>query len=996
MAGVSQHTWDLETEVPTVLTRATVADGKYIQKDTIDPLINRDEALKSWLEDTGNELVRVSGEMLDTISSVSSTLDTKIDTTSASLHEELTAASASLDTKIDTTSANLHNELTAASADLYNQTTAVSSSLYTSLTSTSSTLNTKIDTASGNIMSAMKTSADNLILYTNSASAYVQGNLQTSADALVSALNDLDTEFNEYLSALSANVSSNYVQKGGSQSVGQIAVWESTANGLKVSGRNIETQATNITVDGGSSTSIPTVGAVAGAIDNKVAGLFKFKGSETVAKINGLSTPSEGDVYNVSDNGTITYGEKSNMPVSAGDNIVWVKPTGSNGYWDKMAAAFDDSNCMKKVSPVTANDIATFGSDGQVNDSGKSVITTAPVNTSTDNTLPTSFAVYKAISGFASKVAAGDAGEILVASTTGDLSGSNVTITTTKPETGSTNATVPTSLAVSGAIYDATTGKLDKFNNAAAGNVVVVNPDGTNLSASNYTLGASIPTPVAANKVLKTNDSNVPTWVDETTFTPVLNSKTASGYVAAGDTYNNLGGAWVVDDGFYHEDSQWYTDGPDIGKPKWGRIGKIKKITIRGGTALDPTDITDICHGRSFIYCLGPNSNVNDKSYVKIVLSPELDDDEIQLHFPNKDGGTLTIENKYGEDGYIKARGASIPIADNGTYTIDFTANALVTVGRFGSAIMICEGGAGSTNKTKIKTINFTVPVNVGPGDDTFDTELTNALSNDSTIINDLSSDDCEVILCERRQVTSNPVRIAITRFVQTNNTGTYEQGTEQQYTFVEANSASGTEAKITVTVTMPPRGSATITATSVKNNTGGHLPSKPSDMSSTSKYTIVNNGWVKIGKGLVFEVNSGNLCAENRVPSSGAVTIQGSGYQYDICQLPGPFYYLGYNYGNYNELRLTLRYTASGSSDARFVGKMFVGTTVKDVSFNKTISSARDCITISEADLQTKSNILIEGLLNGTCHLTITVFYENDTYKLQAAAWTTQTVPVS
>lgn len=323
MAGVSHHSWNLETEVPTVLTRATVADGKYIQKDTIDPLINRDEALKSWLEDTGDELIRVSGELMDTISSVSSTLDTKIDTTSAALHNEITAASASL-----------HEELTAASASL----------------------DAKIDTASGNIMSAMKTSADNLIQYTNTASAYVQGNLQTSADTLVSALNDLDNEFTTYLKTLCS-----------AGEVGQVAVWENVSEGTyALSARPIVASPDNTN---GFVESSGIKSYVDTQINEHVAGLFSFKGSKSVDEINALNNMSAGDVYNLNTNGIISAGEFGNMSAQSGDNIVYVTNDGTP-HWDKMAAAFNDENCMKLVSSATSGNIATFNSKGQVEDLG--------------------------------------------------------------------------------------------------------------------------------------------------------------------------------------------------------------------------------------------------------------------------------------------------------------------------------------------------------------------------------------------------------------------------------------------------------------------------------------------------------------------------------------------------------------------------------------------------------------------------------------------------
>lgn len=69
------------------------------------------------------------------------------------------------------------------------------------------------------------------------------------------------------------------------------------------------------------------------AISNAISNVYKIKGSKTVAEINALTGMVAGDVYNVTDSGTITLG---NLQVFTGDNIVW---TGS--AWDKLGAEID-------------------------------------------------------------------------------------------------------------------------------------------------------------------------------------------------------------------------------------------------------------------------------------------------------------------------------------------------------------------------------------------------------------------------------------------------------------------------------------------------------------------------------------------------------------------------------------------------------------------------------------------------------------------------------
>ena len=81
-------------------------------------------------------------------------------------------------------------------------------------------------------------------------------------------------------------------------------------------------------------------------VDSKVSSVYKYKGSKTVAQINALnSTSTVGDVYNVSDSGTLTQGS---VHVVAGDNVAW---TGS--VWDKLASDIDLSNYYTKSETNT-------------------------------------------------------------------------------------------------------------------------------------------------------------------------------------------------------------------------------------------------------------------------------------------------------------------------------------------------------------------------------------------------------------------------------------------------------------------------------------------------------------------------------------------------------------------------------------------------------------------------------------------------------------------
>lgn len=87
--------------------------------------------------------------------------------------------------------------------------------------------------------------------------------------------------------------------------------------------------------------------AVNDAIGDKIAGVYTVRGTKTVAQINALSDLKVGDVYNVSDSGTI-----AGQTILAGDNVVCTATTGTN-KWDKLAATIDTSKFVK-------NDDATY------------------------------------------------------------------------------------------------------------------------------------------------------------------------------------------------------------------------------------------------------------------------------------------------------------------------------------------------------------------------------------------------------------------------------------------------------------------------------------------------------------------------------------------------------------------------------------------------------------------------------------------------------------
>lgn len=114
-------------------------------------------------------------------------------------------------------------------------------------------------------------------------------------------------------------------------------------------------------------------------VDSAVTGTYKYRGSVAASYVNGLTSPSNGDVYNINEAGEITNGEDGKpMSVSVGDNVAWVDdPVQHKSYWDRMAAELDLSNF------VEFDDIATANMTGVV----KSSTATGKVSVGTDGTM---------------------------------------------------------------------------------------------------------------------------------------------------------------------------------------------------------------------------------------------------------------------------------------------------------------------------------------------------------------------------------------------------------------------------------------------------------------------------------------------------------------------------------------------------------------------------------------------------------------------------------
>lgn len=115
-------------------------------------------------------------------------------------------------------------------------------------------------------------------------------------------------------------------------------------------------------LDGNSLLAIRTY--IANSIASAISTVYKFKGSKTVAQVNGTAdsgnidytTIATGDVYNISDSGTITKPTGTSLVVVAGDNIVWTGDT-----WDKLAGDIDLSGYVTLATDQTITGLKTIG-----------------------------------------------------------------------------------------------------------------------------------------------------------------------------------------------------------------------------------------------------------------------------------------------------------------------------------------------------------------------------------------------------------------------------------------------------------------------------------------------------------------------------------------------------------------------------------------------------------------------------------------------------------
>lgn len=100
-------------------------------------------------------------------------------------------------------------------------------------------------------------------------------------------------------------------------------------------------------------------------VDEEIAyaltSVYKPKGSSTVSNLNTISKSAamSGDVYNMSDDGSLTNEDSSTIDVLSGDNVVFCWNSGS-WYWDKMAATVDLSNYVTKDGNENITGVKNF------------------------------------------------------------------------------------------------------------------------------------------------------------------------------------------------------------------------------------------------------------------------------------------------------------------------------------------------------------------------------------------------------------------------------------------------------------------------------------------------------------------------------------------------------------------------------------------------------------------------------------------------------------
>ena len=96
------------------------------------------------------------------------------------------------------------------------------------------------------------------------------------------------------------------------------------------------------------------IDGITSEVNTKITGVYKVKGTATVADIKAITKPTTGDVYNVSDAGTIATG----VTVLAGDNVVW-----TGDAWDKLAATVDISGKLDSTTFTTWRSATFQGKD---------------------------------------------------------------------------------------------------------------------------------------------------------------------------------------------------------------------------------------------------------------------------------------------------------------------------------------------------------------------------------------------------------------------------------------------------------------------------------------------------------------------------------------------------------------------------------------------------------------------------------------------------------
>ena len=117
-------------------------------------------------------------------------------------------------------------------------------------------------------------------------------------------------------------------------------------------------------------------------IKHDLTSVYKIKGSRSCASLNGLTKnlSLNGNVYNVTDAGTLTNADSSTVSVNVGDNVLFIWNDG-DWYWDILAGIVDLSEYLKKVTTSTSFDQIY----GKAQDGSQSMYNLATSNTA--NTL---------------------------------------------------------------------------------------------------------------------------------------------------------------------------------------------------------------------------------------------------------------------------------------------------------------------------------------------------------------------------------------------------------------------------------------------------------------------------------------------------------------------------------------------------------------------------------------------------------------------------------